>query len=378
MTRAWRWFARLGLLLGGTALGVGAAELVGRAAGPTGGNQLLFPSVDLYPRDLYVEAGGMNFPNPRFSGVVRSLDYSVPVQFSAWATRGPDPSADGPRWIVVGDSFTLALQVLETQTFVARLATAIGVEVINAGVDGYSTWDAGVRLAQLGREFPPSGVVLGFFLGNDFSDNMRPRGPRTADAPGRSPRPGPRNMPVHNTPAPLKFGPVGLWLHDHSVLYALGLVWRKQRAIARDTDPHSRHFKEELEFFSDKVPERLTHDLPHTAAAMVEFSRTATRLGAAASYVVVIPPAFGLDRDIAAKTLRTFAVAGQPDVETAYDAALGAAKEAGLVPCDARPELREALANGEKPYFLFDAHLTSRGHEAVADAVLRCIESARG
>lgn len=371
------WTARAALMMGGLIAGLLAAESLGRLAGPSGGNQLLFPTVDLYPRDLYVDADGLNIPNPKFAGTVRSLDYAVPVRFSEWGTRGANPTTEGPRWIVVGDSFTLALQVPDEGTFVAKLSKVLKIEVINAGVDGYSTYEAAVRLAQLSVPFPPKAVVLAFFTGNDLADNLRPSR-RSPGSPGRSPSPGGPNFPVHRSPPPLRLNAFELFLREHSVLFAHYLVWEKQQKIASGKDPRSKHFKDELEIFGPMVHEKLAHDMPATNAALAEFATTALRVGAANTYVVVLPPAFGLDAEVARKTLRAFGVnsdhASKPDVDTAYDAVLSAVRENGMVPCDARPELRAALAGGQNPYFLFDAHLTAAGHTAVADAISRCVK----
>ena len=42
----------------------------------------------------------------------------------------------------------MALQVPEDETFMERLSTSTGVAFLNAGVDGYSTWQAKSRLEQ--------------------------------------------------------------------------------------------------------------------------------------------------------------------------------------------------------------------------------------
>lgn len=367
-----RWLARSALVLGGLMAGLLLAEWAGRFAGVSGGNQLLFPSVDLYPRDLYVDADGLNVPNPKFVGTVRSLDYAVPIHFSEWGTRGENPSTEGPRWIAVGDSFTLALQVSESDTFVAKLSEKLNVEIINAGVDGYSTREASVRLAQLALTFPPKAVVLAFFTGNDLADNLRAIR-RTPTNPGRSPSPGGPDFPVHPTPPPLKLNFVELFLREHSVLFAHYLVWDKQQKIASGRDRRSKHFRDELEIFGPLVRQKLAHDMPATNAALAQFAATATRAGAATTYVVVLPPAFGLDPEVARVTLRTFGVEGEPDVNTAYEAILAAVSETGMLPCDARPELRATYEAGKNPYFLFDAHLTAEGHTAVANAIFRCV-----
>ena len=367
-----RWLRRLILLFVGCVVGLMAAEAVARQIAPAGKNQMLFPNVDLYPRDLYVEIDGMSFPNPRFSGDIRSLDYSNLVRFTQWGTRGEMPTVDHNPWIFIGDSFTLALQVPEEQTFVHRVGTGLGVAVVNAGVDGYSTWDETVRLAQLAPTFSPPVVVLGFFLGNDFSDNLRPHGRRTPQSPGRSPQPDLPDFPVHPSPPPVRFSPLQSWLHGHSVLFAHYLVWQKQRAIANGSDVRSGHFKDELEFFGTHAADRLDRDEPQTEAAFETLAEYSRQNHVGAVIVAVIPPAFGLNPESAADTFRAFGIDDKPDIELSFTHAMALARESGFIACDTRPELRAAIDRSEQPYFLFDAHLTGVGHQAVAAAIIRC------
>ncbi len=61
--------------------------------------------------------------------------------------RGPEP-ADPPaerRWLVLGDSFTQALQVPEEQLFLTLLARRVGAELHNGGVAGDCTWQSAMR-----------------------------------------------------------------------------------------------------------------------------------------------------------------------------------------------------------------------------------------
>jgi hypothetical protein len=365
---------RLSLATLGLFAGLGIAEVGLRFGALSGGNQLLFPGVDLYPRDLYVEMQGMSFPNPGWTGTIRSLDYDVAVQFTHWGTRGarePDPTKK--RWIAVGDSYTLALQVPEHQTFCARLEASLRTEVINAGVDGYSTWKETIRLAQLAADFPPEGAIVGFFVGNDLYDNLRNVGGRTSAQPGPSPRPGGAALRPQRSPPPVRLSPVEQWLHDHSILYAHWQVLARQREVSAAKNPRDRHFLDELSYFGPEAAEHVEHDIERTAAAFADLRATADRLGIGPVILVVIPPAFGLDPEVARRTLATFGLPGEPDVDAASDAVVRAARLSGLYPCDLRPALRAALAAGDNPYFLFDAHLDASGHAVVAEVIAHCI-----
>lgn len=364
--------ARFGLVLAGLAVGALAAEGVARFARVDRGRELLFPNVDGYPAGLYVQADGVTYPNPAFNGEVRSVGYSVRPTFSPWGTRGATkPGATS--WIAVGDSFTVALQVEDDETFAARLAERIGVDVVNAGADGYSTWKATMRYAQVSATFPSEGVILGFFLGNDFFDNRRPLDPLGPENPGRSPLPGAQPL----DPAPLlstmRPTPFQRWLHDNSAAHAWYTVWKKQRDIAAGRDRQSAHFKDELSLFTERAPDLVRNELVNTRAALSQLRDAAAKRGDRA-VVLVLPPSFALTEASMRGTLTAFDVPFRAvDLTTAHDAVMREAAALGLEACSPREALVAADVAGERPYLLFDAHLSARGHEIVADVLAECI-----
>ena len=61
----------------------------------------------------------------------------------------------------------MAAQVAEADTFAARLGEDLGVEIFNAGVDGYGTMQALRHYQQLDTKLDLDGVLLTFFVGND-------------------------------------------------------------------------------------------------------------------------------------------------------------------------------------------------------------------
>src|SRR5262249_43018693 len=84
-------------------------------------------------------------------------------------TYAPEESA--VRVAVLGDSFTEALQVSLPEMFTQRLEAALGAEVLNLGVSGYST-DNELRLFRArAAGYHPNVVLLVFFVGNDVLEN---------------------------------------------------------------------------------------------------------------------------------------------------------------------------------------------------------------
>ena len=152
-----RWLGRAGLVLAGTVAGLLICLLVveshARLSSPHGASDLLFGSPDLAPSGLYStdqELGSV--PTPNFEGVQASLGYRVHLRIDGRSLRGADPGEKiRPRWMVGGDSFTFAAQVDEADTFVGRLDAATDTQFLNAGADGYSTWEPGIRYARLDR-----------------------------------------------------------------------------------------------------------------------------------------------------------------------------------------------------------------------------------
>ncbi len=366
------WLRRLGLVLGGALVGLCLAEAVGRLDGFARGNDLVFMAPMSYPRDIYVKGGDMTYPNPKFTGTIQSFGYSVTPRFSQWGTRGDAPKPGERTWIAVGDSFTIALQVEERETFSALLATKLGAQVINAGVDGYSTWKEAVRAVQLGRVFPPEGVLALFFTGNDFADNRQ-----HGQVDLMSPPPGPGEPGSEGYAVPMMGvgphrSPVFQFFRDRSVLVAHYSAWQSTRTTRSGRDPGSRHFKDELGIFTVEGRARGA-DLESTRRALDYLAGACRRLGARC-VVAVVPPSFTMDDDTALRTFRSVGLDGvTPDLDGAQADAVGAAKAAGLTTCDLMPALRAAAVAGERPYLPFDGHLSVRGHQVVADTVATCI-----
>jgi lysophospholipase L1-like esterase len=76
------------------------------------------------------------------------------------------------RILVLGDSFAWGYGIEESERFSQLLETSLGVEVINAGVSGYSTDQELLWFKGEGIKYNPDLVIL-IFTGNDIGDNQR-------------------------------------------------------------------------------------------------------------------------------------------------------------------------------------------------------------
>ncbi len=162
--------------MGGLLVGLFLGELAARVIRPAGNSDLLFNSPDASPPGLYQrDAELLLVPTPGFQATARSLGYAVPIRINRLGMRGPEPEAvaDVARWLTIGDSFTFSIQVPEEQTFIGHLSAERKEHFWNAGVDGYSTWQALDRYKGLRSSSGSSAVLLLFFLGNDLQDNER-------------------------------------------------------------------------------------------------------------------------------------------------------------------------------------------------------------
>ena len=82
------------------------------------------------------------------------------LRTSSLGFRGPEPG--DPKVLCLGDSVAFGYSVEEPEAWPHLLARASGLEVLDAGVPGYSTYQGRVLLAQLLVRFRPRVVALSF------------------------------------------------------------------------------------------------------------------------------------------------------------------------------------------------------------------------
>lgn len=360
MRRLRTWAARLLLLVGSLLLSVVALELVARhrAGAPNAwmlintpnwyDNAIFKPDVELY-----------QVLQPGAVGRFETPEFSTRVRISPEGLRGDavPPKAQGEKRILaIGDSFTLAVQVDEDETFHALLGEQVGARVFNAGVDGYGTGQATRYAARVADAVQPDLLLLTFFLGNDFADNrnFRPNG-YGSTFPARPPILS-RNDRI--------FGGFALYFHYRA--WQLAKDPTKARSL--------QHMRGEVELFSQGMD--LRNVLGPTQTALQELESFAARRGIPL-VIAVAPPAFALDDAATVDALRMVGLTGR-----AADVRAPARALATVLPRSARTvDLREPLAAGNaegRTYFIFDGHWTARGHRVVAQALAAPVAEALG
>lgn len=129
-----------------------------------GSAELTLRLVDWPPPSIYVDGHRPIWtlhPNVDLDLRHHELERDFPVHVSGVGFRGPEPIA--PRIACLGDSTTFGWGVTESQAWPQLLAQELGVEVLNAGVPGYSTHQG---LATLDRvlALKPDLVVLAYMI----------------------------------------------------------------------------------------------------------------------------------------------------------------------------------------------------------------------
>ena len=364
--KARRWLARGVLVLGGLLVGIFLIEVGARLLPANAAAEMLFNAPENTPPGMYSNDHQTVFrPTPGFEGTMRSLGYRVPIRVNSLGLRGPEPTQDErPRWLAMGDSFTFAAQVPEEQSFVGLVADSQQVQLFNSGSDGYGTRHALARFRQLEAELEPELVVLVFFTGNDFSDNLQWR-----DAIRRA-KDRPDGKAIMGGPKPA----IGSFLNKNSVLFGMWKMRKRAKAMADNKEPEVRRWRQEMSIFHRSGHMELRRGIDATRMPLQELKDRVERQGGRIM-VAVASPAFAVEDH---RTKATFELVGLdlsqaeldgPEIET-----LKLLKELEIPACSLDEPLRKAYAEGERLYLPYDGHWSAAGHLVVAQTLEECLE----
>ncbi|MCB9743442.1 MAG: hypothetical protein H6741_25060 [Alphaproteobacteria bacterium] len=357
-----RW-ARPALALVGLGLALGLAEGFARLRGPDGlGFMLLDAPGAGMESVLEPDPERLWRTRPGADVQVRGLEYSAEVRINALGLRGPElgpPDPQGMRVLALGDSFTLAAQVPEAQSYAALLGPALSealgrrVEVLNGGVDGYGTQQATLTARAVLPRAPAQGLVLFFFLGNDFWENAHFAERKAAEGAGGEKKKKASGSALHGA------------LARHSALYAWFSVSLAAWRGGGDPERAAR-YQQELSAYTD--PAVLEAWAPATRTALVEL-RDLCRRRQLRCAVAAIPPAFVVHDERVASTFEVFGLDPEAADLARPARALAEAMPGDLQLIDLTEDLRAAAGQGRALYFIYDGHLQPEGHRVVAGAV---------
>ena len=273
----------------------------------------------------------------------------VRVAINARGMRGPavdhEKRAGTARIVFLGDSVTFGYGVeRDEDVFAQRVGRALTkrlgrpVEIVNAGVGGYSPWQQALFFAREGVRYAPDLVVVGFVL-NDVTEKLA-----LVRYGGNA-----RGWQLERTAR----GALDRWISGSAVAAWLRDIVARIR-FGRDVSAGARRAE------SADV-RRLAHD-PEAPAWRRAWSITVgnlDRIFALAksreieSLLVIFPYAFQLDAPARSDGPQRRLVAH--------------ARARGVPVLDLLPPL--AARKADAPYFIDDSHLSTEGHRAVADAL---------
>jgi lysophospholipase L1-like esterase len=122
---------------------------------------------------------------PNFDGVLEDVNFQQKLVFNSLGMHDTEHALEKPshtfRILMLGDSFvhavqvseeTSAHQVLENGLNEQKQTGSFSFEIISGGVVNWGTNQQLIYYREQGRCFQPDLVLLMFYLGNDFSDNL--------------------------------------------------------------------------------------------------------------------------------------------------------------------------------------------------------------
>jgi hypothetical protein len=122
---------------------------------------------------------------PNFEGTIEDPSFHQELTFNSLGMHDTEHPLEKPpdvfRILLLGDSFVQAVQVNESETAHQVLEDYLNeqkqtgqptIEVLSSGVINWGTNQHLVYYREQGHLFQPDLVLLAFYLGNDFSDNL--------------------------------------------------------------------------------------------------------------------------------------------------------------------------------------------------------------
>ena len=171
-----RWLFPLAFVCGGVLFALLLLEIVVRV--------LFSHQIVLYPRYVVAKSYGeysIRSNMPSITYMHTSIDGSWKFTINRHGFRNVEEfsyeKGEKLRVLCLGDSQSLGYEVDQDQTYAAVIEKFLRqrgyeVEVINAGVSGYSNAEELIFLEHEGIRYQPDVVILGFYA-NDFEDNIR-------------------------------------------------------------------------------------------------------------------------------------------------------------------------------------------------------------
>jgi SGNH hydrolase-like domain, acetyltransferase AlgX len=384
--RSGTWVVRLTLLLIGLLLPLLLVESGLRLAGPSL-SRYTYVGLDTRRNLSYFMLhpifGGFHLPNSTIWQW--TAEYVTRVDINSLGLREREIGYDKPsgvrRILVLGDSFVEGAEVQAEETMARRLEALLEadrranggpeVQVINAGVLGYSSAQEYLLLKHEGLRYHPDLVIQVVFTGNDVTENtyaldyppLRQIRPYfQVDASGAL-----HPLPLRLPPSP--WGPpdsLRQRLRRESLLFSkldpdeLGRVPAEPGYIRTLVAAYADHSSADWE------------DAWQVTDALLTATRDEAEATGARFLLVNAPAPWEVDASYW-DMMRWYL--GLPsegwNFEEPHRRLAEIVARRRMTFLDLRPAMRQSLADGQHPYYHFDAHWTRTGHDVAARAILQ-------
>lgn len=339
--RGWAFLGRLLLSAGTVAAMLPLMEIGVRVVAPQPPSWL-----DIYRRHPALPFVAIQ-PNVHATIDTGDARWTVHTDEQGFRVRREGATADGrPVLLWLGDSFTFAYGVDYERSFVGRLAEGSRYRHVNAAVGGYGPTQYRRTLEYLLEEgLRPQVVLVGVFLGNDFTD------------------------PLEDKDLPVQDGIAGNEGGLKSFLKRRFHLYRLAAATIHRLYPYGarRHWK--MMELNARVGAWTTGELRGADATFrQEFEQIATICRSQGiELAVLLLPSPTMADTIGKGTTRN--PEGTIDETLPLQHALAAFQDLRIRHLDLTPVL--AAEPVTETYFYFDGHLTARGNALVTEAVAR-------
>ena len=331
--------------------------------------------LDLYERDAQ---GNLRLrPGVERRHVSRLWDVLIHINSEGWRDREPEPGAELPNVLGLGDSMAFGWGVEQQQSFLSLLEERLDRErpmrLVKAAVPGTGTSDQARLLETLWPAYDPRAVILCFFVGNDFVDVQMGGAAQFDVENGLLSR-----RPLGNQPVSWWQTGSGLARRSHllQLMRAVQLNWSRADSpspAAQDLPP--RRWDEWLREFAQihrkKFPERTARAAEQTLRHLDEILELC-RSRAVPFLLLIIPRSYQVYPEEQAELLAALEVS-EADLDLDRPQRLLAewASARGVPAVDLLPAFR--VYTGKNPgtqlYFRPDAHLNSTGHRLAAETI---------
>lgn len=284
-------------------------------------------------------------------GYSRDKEFSVKVRLNKDGFIGRNYSYLKPdntiRILAVGDSLTEAFQVEESESYSQLLENNLknsfkdkNFEVLNMGIAGYGTEREYYVFKDKGLKFNPDIVLLGFFTGNDFSDNMSENvNPEASFSKLRD---------IENK--------IKLFFRNHSTAWRFVLRLKSRNSIlAYFKDLNKKELNQQLRQGDDQIDTKAQVD--RSVSLINNFQKLANKNNVNLVVAVLPPSGQVFDKD--------------RNSEELHSGLISFLKKEQINHVDLLPYFKEwaTLNSDRSPYLTLDGHPNKYGHQIMAGGI---------